>query len=801
MEQGLSQEVAQARLAQEGPNALARQRRTPPWRIWLRQLRGALIWLLLGACVLSALLGERADAIAIAAILLLNATVGFFQELRAERALFALRALTAPRARVLRDGHARVLPAAQVVRGDWLLLEAGDVVAADGRLLEAHALITVEAALTGESAPVHKQVEAAPADAPLAEQHHRVFLGTSVASGTGVAEVTATGMHTELGRIAHLLAATPEETTPLQRRLEGVGRTLLWLCLALVAVVAAAGLARGMAGSDVLVASVSLAVAAVPEGLATLMTLALALGVRRMAARHVLVRRLPAVETLGAATVVCTDKTGTLTQGVMTVRETWSPNEARLLFAAAAACDAELTGPNAGVGDPTELALLQAARAQGIERARIEQERPRQATLPFTPERRRMSILRADGTLYLKGALEVVLPRCVAGAEGAEVANARLAARGLRVLAVAVGQGPREEALTLLGLVGLADPPRPEAITALAEARAAGVRTVMVTGDHPDTAAAIAREMGLLLPGEPLAERVHARVTAEEKLRIVREWKARGEIVAMTGDGVNDAPALREAHIGIAMGRTGTEVTREAADLILTDDDFASIVAAIREGRGIFDNLRKTLVYLLSGNLGELLLMLLALVAGLPLPLLPLQLLWVNLVTDGLPALALVMDPPEADVLQRPPRAPREPMLGAPQWRAVVLTGALQVTVTLGAFVWGLGAGDAAFARSLAFTVLVFGEVLRAFSARSPTRTFWETHPKGNLLLIAVGALSLAAQAGLFALPAARRLFALTPLDGRAWGIALALALLPVSVLELLKLARRAARARSPRPL
>jgi len=805
MIRGLSQSEARARLLRDGPNAIARERPTPAWRIWLRQFQGALIWLLLGACAVSAALGEVTDAVAIAFILLLNATVGFVQELRAQRSLFALRSLTAPHARVVREGQGQVIPAAQVVVGDVLALEAGDVVAADARLLETNALSTLEAALTGESAPVRKTVEPPPDGAPLAEQRHRVFMATSVADGTALAEVTATGMGTELGRIAHLLASATEETTPLQNRLEKVGRTLLSLCLGLVAVVATASLLRGMRLLEVLLSSVSLAVAAVPEGLATLVTLALALGVRRMARRHVLVRRLPAVETLGSASVICTDKTGTLTTGVMSVREVWSKDPDRLLFAAAANCDAELapaagSACGGGVGDPTELALLAAARARGIERAQIEVERPRKATHPFSSERRRMSVHRADGTLYLKGAVEAVVPLCTEGTDGALEANAALAARGLRVLAVAVGQGEPEAGLTLLGLAGLADPPRPEAITALAEARAAGIRTVMITGDHPSTAEAIAREMGLLLPGEPVEERVHARVTAEEKLQIVRAWKAKGAIVAMTGDGVNDAPALREAHIGIAMGRTGTEVTREAADLVLTDDDFASVVAAVREGRGIFDNIRKALVYLLSGNFGELAVMLVGILAGLPLPLLPLQLLWVNLVTDGLPALALVMDPPPDDALRRPPRPAGEPMLGGAQWRTIVLTGTVEMAVTLGAFAWGLGRGDERFARSLAFTVLVAAEVLRAFAARSPTQTFWETHPSQNLFLLGVGTVSIAVQLLLFVFPFTRHLFDLVPMPLPVHLLALVLGLVPVSVIEISKLAARGWRRRRGGP-
>ena len=782
MEQGLSAGEAARRLQQHGPNELLRAQATPWWRVLLGQFRGALVWLLLAACVVSALMGEVGDAVAIAAILVLNALVGFRQEFSAERAVLALRAMTAPRARVLRDGHSVLLPAAEVVPGDVLLLEPGDVVAADARLLEAHSLTTQEAALTGESLPVEKLALPLPDDTPLAERKDRVFLGTSVASGTALAEVQATGMRTELGKIAHLLATTEEQATPLQARLEKVGRVLLWLCLGIVAVVALLGLWRGQPWLQVLMTSVSLAVAAVPEGLAAMVTVALAVGVQRMAARHVLVRHLPAVETLGSTTVICTDKTGTLTTGVMAVRELWGADQDALLDVAAGCCNAELDGTGrSGTGDPTEVAILLAAAERGMRREVLERDRPRQGETPFDSERKRMSVWRADGRLYVKGALETLLPRCTAGVDGAAQAQAEMAARGLRVLAVAQGASPQEENLQLLGLLGLADPPRLEVKLALAQARAAGIQTVLITGDHPATAQAIARELGLLQPGDDAAELVHARATAEDKLDIVRACKRRGAVVAMTGDGVNDAPALKEAHIGIAMGRTGTEVTREAADMILTDDNYASIVAAVQEGRGIYGNIRKSLVYLLSGNFGELIVMLGASLLGQPTPLLPLQLLWINLVTDGLPALALVMDPADADTLQKPPRHPDEPMLGAREWRYVTATGVLNAVVTLGAFTWALHARGTQQARNLAFSVLVFCEILRAFAARSATRLFWEVGPLSNVRLLAVVLGSALVQLAIHQFPWTRALFDLTPLGLADTLLALALGFVPVS--------------------
>jgi Ca2+-transporting ATPase len=790
---GLTAEEARIRLAQDGPNELQKPRRTPWWLTLLAQFQSPVVWLLLAACVISALLGEIVDAAAIGAIVVLNGLVGFFQEYRAENAVLALRAMTVPRARVMRDGKTSMISAAEIVRGDLLLLEAGDIVAADAEVTEANELRTGEAALTGESIPVDKKANTLSEGAPLAERRGQVFLGTAVVNGTGVARVFATGMATELGRIAHLLNTAQVEATPLEKRLAQVSRTLLWLCLGIVALVAVLGLVRGQPWLQVFVTAVSLAVAAVPEGLPAIVTIALSVGVQRMATRNVLVRHLPAVETLGCASVICTDKTGTLTSGTMKVRELWGRDHSRVLEAAAACCDADLSaGHGNGLGDPTELALLSAAAERGVQRSAIEFERPRVEVHPFDSTRKRMSIFRADHRLYVKGAFELLAPLCVQGLEGAAEANDQLAARGLRVLAVAVGKSRDEADLELVGLAGLADPPRTEAVEAIAQARLGGIKTVMITGDHPVTAEAIAREMGIIRPGDSAAELVHARATPEEKLQIVREWKKRGAVVAMTGDGVNDAPALREAHIGIAMGLGGTEVTREAADLVLTDDNFASIVAAVREGRGIFDNIRKTVVYLLAGNFGELTVMLVAAVAGLPLPLLPLHLLWINLVTDGLPALALVVDPPDGDVLRKPPRGSAEPLLGRSEWSVVACTGALQAAATLGVFVWALQARNLQEARNLAFSTLVFGELFRAFAARSPKHVFWETGVFSNLVLLAVLGVSVVMQLALHHIPFTQRLFSLGALSPSDCALSLGVALIPATVVELGKLARRA---------
>lgn len=789
---GLSQAEATQRLTAVGPNQIAHEQPSSAWRLLAGQFNSPIIWLLLGACIVSGALGEWVNALAIGAIVGINGLIGFFLEYRAENALLALRAMTAPHARVRRDGCVQEIPASEVVPGDLLLLEAGDIVAADARLIEAHALTVNEAALTGESLPAEKSTQPVAVDAPLAERRDTVFTGTPVFNGSALAEVFATGMSTELGKIAHLLATAQEQTTPLQKRLAQVSRTLLYLCLAIVAVVALLGWWHGQSIFEVFMSAVSLAVAAVPEGLPAVVTIALALGVQHMAGRHVLVRRLSAIETLGCATVICTDKTGTLTTGVMTVRELWGPDHRQLLDAAAANCEAELAADErGGIGDPTEIAILAAAAQRGIHRAMIEQTRPRMAVNPFDAERKRMSIQRADGVLYVKGAFDGLLPLCRTIPDGIHEAHEDMAGRGLRVLAVALGPGPEEQDLVLLGLIGIADPPRTEAIIAVAAAQRAGIRTVMITGDHAVTAQAIARELGIVRPGEATEAYVHARATPEDKLKIVRTWKASGAIVAMTGDGVNDAPALREAHIGIAMGRGGTEVTREAADMVLTDDNFASIVAAVEEGRGIYDNIRKTLVYLLAGNAGELMVMFVAALVGLPLPLLPLHLLWINLVTDGLPALTLVMDPVDRDAMQRPPRQPDEPLLGRSQWMTIIATGVLQAAVTLGVFVWALQMRDLVEARNLAFATLVFGELFRAFAARSPTRLFFEVGVFTNLRLLGVVSLSVLIQIGLHHIPAIQDIFQISALSLADCGLTLLLGLLPVTVLELAKIVRR----------
>ncbi|MBX7077776.1 MAG: cation-transporting P-type ATPase [Nannocystaceae bacterium] len=792
-ERGLTRAEAEAALARHGRNEIERQQTTPRWRMFVAQFASALVLILLAAAVVSAIVGAWDDAVAITVIVLVNGVIGFVQESRAERALLALRSLTAARATVLRDGVGCMVPAAEIVPGDVLLLQAGDVVAADARLLECAALTTIEAVLTGESMPVDKRVDPqAPTDdrVPIAERHDRVFMGTTIATGTARARVEATAMATELGKIAHLLAQGESGETPLQRRLAALGQVLLWATIVLVGIVAVLGWVRGLPWFDVLLTTVSLAVSAVPEGLPAVVTVAMAVGVRRLSARKVLVRRLSTVETLGCATVICTDKTGTLTTGVMTLREHWGDDELAILRAAAACCDAEL-GDGGGIGDPTELAILAAAAARGIARETIEREQPRVRTLPFDTDRRRMAVWRADGRVYVKGAVEAVVASCDDPPAGIHDAAAAMARRGLRVLAVAIGSGDDESALTLLGLVGLADAPRAEALAAVRAAQSAGVHIVMITGDHALTAEAIARELGILEGDGDAAASVFARKTAADKTAIVKQLRERGEIVAMTGDGVNDAPSIREADIGIAMGRGATEVTREAADMVLVEDDLGGVVVAIREGRVVYDNIRKTVIYLLSGNAAGLIMMLVASVLGWPLPLLPLQLLWLNIMCEPLPGIALAIDPADDDVMQRRPRDPRSPLLGRAAWTHIAWVASMHATVGLGAFWWGLQHGGVELARTLAFSSLVFGVLLRAFASRNEHKLLWEVGWSRNFALLIVVAISVGLQLLLHALPITRAWFSLAPMTTPEIAALLALGFVPVSVVELSKLLRR----------
>lgn len=790
---GLSDAEARRRLAAEGPNELRAVARTSAWETFAAQFKNALIVILLIATLLSGLLGHALEAGVIAVIVFVAVLLGFIQEHRANRALDALKALSAPLAHVIREGLEHGIPSRDVVRGDVIALHAGDRIPADARVSVAVNLNVDESTLTGESMATSKTVHALAADTPLAERRNMVYAGTVVTHGRGLAVVVATGMTTEFGRISDLVQTVDAGRTPLQENLDTLGRALGKVTLAIVSLIVGAGLWRGLPPIDMLIFGTALAVAVVPEALPAVVTISLAIGVRRMAKRHALVRRLTVVETLGSTSVICTDKTGTLTRNEMTVRELFAggqlvtvsgvgyqpvgeftsnrreialaPAALELLHGGALASDATLRcdGTRWSVhGDPTEGALLVAAMKAGIDLASIQERFPRTAEIPFNSERRRMTTLHEDGELpiaYSKGATDVILDGCShwAGPSGEVALTAadrarirdteyRMASDGLRVLAVAhkhdATLADAEHHMTLLGLVGLADPPRPEAREAVATCLRAGIRPVMMTGDHPATATAVARELGLpangrVVSGQDLAAMsdaqlehdvldisVYGRVSATDKLRVIAAWQKHREIVAMTGDGVNDAPALKKADVGIAMGLTGTDISKEAASITLLDDNFASIVAAVEEGRVVFANIKKYLAYLLSSNVGEILLMAGAAAAGLPLPLTAVQILYVNLATDGLPALALAVDPPEPDLMQHRPRDPRGSIFTRPL-AALLMAGAVWSAIAnLALLTWLLRSGrPQREAVAMTFMSLVLIQFFNAYNYRSERRS------------------------------------------------------------------------------
>lgn len=867
---GLTDTEVQHRLKKYGPNLLTKQKKSSSIIIFFRQLNSLVTWVLLGAVIVSFLLGEKADAIAILSIVILNAMIGFVLEYRADRSMLALQKMAAPKATVLREGHAKLIPTSDIVPGDILLLEGGDLVAADARLFEVSSLKSNEAPLTGESLPIEKNSQFCFENAALADRKNMVFMGTAIVNGTGRAIVVATGMQTEMGRIAEMLQTAAHEETPLQKRLDQVGRRLLWVCFSIVVLVFIFGLLRQIQFFQLFMSSISLAVAAIPEGLPAVVTVALALGVQRMVRRAVLVRRLSAVETMGCLQVICTDKTGTLTVGEMTARKLITAEEAvmihgegyhvtgdfkypvahknnedKLLLAilhAAVACNnAEITQKNnqlSVVGDPTEIALLVLGAKKNIWRNQLSSSFARIKELPFNSERKRMSVVCKHNdawVAFVKGAPEIILERCthILTHEGMREITSDDRARmqqscqfmtseALRVLAFAERKISHElintvdenieNNLVLLGLIGLQDPPHAHAKESVDQCRAAGIKPVMITGDHPDTAKAIAEELGILnasdriITGSELEKMseeafrqcvkqiaVYARVTAAHKLRIVRAWKQHHMIVAMTGDGVNDAPALKEASIGIAMGKTGTAVTKEAADMIVLDNNFTSIVAGIEEGRTIYDNISKTLAYLLAGNMGELLVVFLALLIGWPLPLLPIQLLWINLVTDGLPAIALATDRSELGILNHSPRQSQQSMMDKIFFKKVAFIGMLTALVTLSAFAYEyLRNGSLAQAQDAAFSILVTAEILRAFGARSDTKTIWQVGFFSNIRLFFVVSISFILQILIHHVPILKDIFGIGDVSLRQCSLWVALGMVPLIILELKKLLRKA---------
>ncbi|MFQ5922500.1 MAG: cation-translocating P-type ATPase [Anaerolineales bacterium] len=887
---GLDGDLAASRLSSDGPNELAAAPKPPFWKKLLEQFSSFLVIILILAAVVSAIVGEFVEAVAIMAIVLLNAALGVVQERRAEDAMAALQKLAAPEAQVVRSGHRQTVRARELVVGDLVLLEAGNYVPADMRLVESANLRIEEAALTGESVSVDKDAGLVLGRSThLGERHNMAYSGTLVSYGRGKGLVVATGMETQIGQIAEMLQSVEVEATPLQRRLDQLGKVLGWAALAVCGGVFLLGWARGYEPLEIFLVAVSLAVAAVPEGLPAVVTVTLALGMREMIQRNALVRRLSSVETLGSTTVICSDKTGTLTQNMMTATRLWVdgmmfeiqagaedsgngasppdgvfrvngsqidlddyPASTTALWVAVLDNDAEFEATDEGsyrvVGDPTEVALIVAANRAGARRNELEQAYPRIDEIPFDSSRKRMTTVHKvlepkpedaspfyDGSLLeweiaaTKGAPDVVLDLCTryqtiedstepmdeATRQRILDANETMAREALRVIALAyrVERDVPDKAtpetverdLTFVGLIGMIDPARPEVPPALELARSAGVRTVMITGDYPDTAKAIAEDIGLMREGHQVltgralegmdaeqlvqeAKRtdVFARVTPEHKVRIVNALKDANQVVAMTGDGVNDAPALKRADIGVAMGITGTDVAKETADMVLTDDNYASIVAAIDQGRVIYANIRKFVFYLLSCNGAEILTILTAIMAGLPSPLTAIQLLWLNLVTDGAPALALGLEKAEPDIMEKPPRPVSEAIINREMWSRIGIQTVAIAAVTLAAYFIGLGFFPES-ARTMAFATISFSELLRAFTSRSdryPLLKIGIFTNRAMLYAVATSALLLIA---VIYVPFLRPIFDTVPLGATQWAIIAPLLFVPALVSELTK--------------
>jgi Ca2+-transporting ATPase len=872
LEMGLSKDVASSRLREFGPNELMEKKGRTLAVMLFDQFKDVLILILIAAVLISGALGEFLDASAIFAIVILNAVLGVMQERKAEKSLQALKRLAAPVAQVIRDGKLITIPTREIVPGDLVLLQTGDRVSADVRLVESVNLKIDEAALTGESLPVEKDALTVLSEgAAIGDRRNMAFMGTVVTYGRGKGIVVATGMRTEMGKIAEMLQSVKEEPTPLQVKLNRLGKWLSAACLVVCALVFLAGLLRGEAVIDMFMTAVSLAVAAIPEGLPAIVTIVLALGVTRMVKRNAIIRKLPDVETLGCATIICSDKTGTLTQNKMqvttlyfpsgstitvtgngyepvgefynTANDKVDPNDAhlQLLLRIGALCNDALLqqseNPEQGgewniAGDPTEGALVVLTAKAGGWKTELETEYPRISEIPFDSERKRMSTFHRmeDDKIvaYVKGAPDVLLERCSFIEDNGQLReldavtkeeiyeqNSKMAASALRVLAAAYRpfSAPPEELspdaveneLIFVGLWGMIDAPRPQVKDAVRICHEASIKPIMITGDYRLTAQAIAEELGiteedaLILTGAELDNKsdaelkqlakevvVYARVSPEHKMRIVNALRENGHIVAMTGDGVNDAPALKKADIGVAMGITGTDVAKETADMVLTDDNFASIVGAVEEGRAIFDNIRRFTLYLLSCNLGEILIVFLPIMAGFGRPLEPIQILWINLLTDGLPALALGVEPPEKDIMRRPPRHPKEGVFTKTTSLVTLLVGCLIAAAVLGAYLVGLRFWTNK-AQTIAFSTLMLAEMWRAFSNRSETRTIFQLGFFSNKhLLWAVGA-SLLLLAVVIFVPALHAIFKTGFLTLRQWGVVVGFSFLPAFLIEMTK--------------
>jgi Ca2+-transporting ATPase len=866
LEKGLSNEQVEHKRQQFGLNQLTEQKGPSALEIFIDQFKDFIIWVLVGAAIVSGLLKEWVDAIAIIAIVILNSILGFIQEYRAEKSLAALKKLSSPTSKTIRGGKHQNIPSAELVPGDIIELEAGDNVPADCRIAWVTSNFSIaEASLTGESSPVQKTSTSLPEEEiPLAERANMAYAGTSVVSGRAKAVVVLTGMTTELGKIAGMIQDIEKETTPLQKKLEEFGKWIVYLCFILVAVVfLLEWLRSGKLTLEIFLTAVSLAVAAIPEGLPAVVTIALAMGVQRMVARHAIIRKLPAVEALGCATVICSDKTGTLTKNEMTVQAIYAddkifkvtgigyapqgdfliddkkikpadfPGLLNVLNIGVLCNGAKLINDNGTYkifGDPTEGSLLTAAAKAGIDRAAAEKDFEFVDEIPFDSNRKKMSVIRKTAEkmiAYVKGAPDVILNDCVGLTQDDKAkilkANDDLTDLAMRVLAVAYkninnidksqfSADTIEKDLTFAGLIAMIDPPRIEAKQAVAECHSAGIKTVMITGDHKNTAVAIAKELKMFGPDsmaltgdeldkltdEQLHEQieripVYARVAPEHKLRIVRAWRSRNEIAVMTGDGVNDAPAVKEADIGVAMGITGTDVTKEVSDMIVTDDNFASIVNAVEEGRGIYDNIRKFIHYLLSCNAGEILVMFTASLVGMPVPLLPIHILWVNLVTDGLPALALGIDPIDKNIMTRPPRPANESVITKPLAFTMLMQGAFIAACSLLAFsfIYYVEKEGIESARSAAFIVLACSQLFHSFNCRNMKVSLFKIGIFTNKSLIGATLLSFALQMMVIYTPFFQKVFKTVPLGLFDWVLVVVISSFPLWAMEIVKLLRK----------
>ncbi len=846
---GLDHAEATRRLAEDGENVLSTRPGVSPFKRFIKQFQDFMIFILIAAAFISFFTHEVADGVIILTIVVLNAVLGFVQENNAEKSMQALKSMQVPEAQVLRDGAVTRLPSPQIVPGDIVLLNAGDVVPADGRLVETAALRIEESQLTGESLPVDKHCKVIQSDdLSLGDRHNMAYATSRVAAGRAKMIVTATGMNTEIGKIAGMLDAEEDETTPLKIKLAELGKMLGVAAIVICLLIFGIGYLQGREVYHMLMVAISLAVAAIPEGLPAIVTIVLAMGVQRMIKSNAIVRKLPAVETLGSASLICSDKTGTLTQNKMTVVEWLSDCDKavadvselnahdKLLIKTAVYCNdgaIELVeGSERQIGDPTETALLVLGRQYGVAKSTLKGKRV--AEVPFDSDRKLMTtIIEEEGlTGYVKGAPDQLLKRCTTYYKDGEKlplddakrlaigeAIKQKSARALRVLGYAVRGVDRlpqpvesdsvERDLTFVGLTGMIDPPREEVKAAVKNAHLAGVRTVMITGDYKDTAVAIAEQLGILKAGEQalsgaeldaLSERdfdaavanvsVYARVSPAHKVRIVEALKAKGKIVAMTGDGVNDAPALKRADIGCAMGITGTDVSKEASDIILTDDNFTTIVAAIKEGRTIYDNIKKAVNFLIASNIGEIFTLLWAIILNLPTPLLAIHILWINLVTDSFPALALGVETAESDVMERKPRDPQQSILGGGLMRDILLQGAMIGGLSLTAFIVGLR-DDIAAARTMTFLTLSFAQLVHSYNVRSARESLFKIGIWSNKRLNQGVLISALGVAIVYLVPVVRAIFKLKLLTPVEIGIALGLGFVPLLVMEVYKKIKR----------